>query len=593
MKKKISLLLFIIVDISILLAVIFITFSSTKDYYTVEFNLNGGVLLSGDLKQTVKFGSKAIPPQVVKDGEKFLEWSDDYHNITEDKVIYAIWDFETTFGIQFDVYYDGNYCLISGSYNDISGDVYISAYYNERRVIGVKDNAFTERKRMTSISLPSGIYSIGKQSFKGCSSLSSIMLPDTLINIDEEAFAGCKSLTEIVLPETIISIGKNAFSDCTGLNVITLGPNVEEISGESFNNMESLESIIVSEDNPYFTSIDGNLYSKDGKVLIKYASGKTDEVFSIPDSVEVISDYAFENAKNLKKINISNNLYNIEPNGIYQCDNIEYNVLDGIKYLGNEENPYQILLSVIELTQTEIVLPEGVKVIYDEAFKDCTDLVSVDISYGLKLLGDSAFYGCLNLQTIKLPSSIISIGDNAFYSCESLVDLKLPDYLQTIGTYAFYSCISLEEIAIPNSVISVDEHAFDNCTGLITAKLSSQMDKISRSLFYDCSGLKSVIIPDSIKTIENSAFRNCISLQKVILPNSVESIGSSAFYNCAKLTEIYIPSSVKSVGMNIIYGCPMVTIMCQAESKPSSWHLRWASGYRSIKWNVEFPGKDL
>ena len=54
MKKKLSLLIFITVDILIVLAVILITFRTTKDYYTVQFELNGGILLSGELKQTVK-----------------------------------------------------------------------------------------------------------------------------------------------------------------------------------------------------------------------------------------------------------------------------------------------------------------------------------------------------------------------------------------------------------------------------------------------------------------------------------------------------------------------------------------------------------
>ena len=176
MKKRITLLIFIAVDILILLAVILITFSSTKDYYTVEFDLNGGVLLSGDLKQTVKFGNNAKPPIVSKDGEKFLEWSDDWTNITSDKVIEAIWDFDTTFGIQFDVYGNGNYCLVNGSFENISGDVYISAYYYDKRVLGIKDQAFINRSRMTSISLPSGMFSIGNESFKGCNSLETISL---------------------------------------------------------------------------------------------------------------------------------------------------------------------------------------------------------------------------------------------------------------------------------------------------------------------------------------------------------------------------------------------------------------------------------
>lgn len=594
MRKRISLLVFVIVDLLVLLAVILITFTSTKDYYTVEFNLNGGVLLSGNLKQTVKFGQSAIPPKVSKDGETFLEWSDDYHNVTENKVIYAIWDFKTTFGIQFDVYGEGNYCLVSGSFSDISGDVYISAYYGDKRVLGVKDYAFLNRSRMTSISLPSGIYSIGKQTFKGCSSLLSIKLPDSLVNIDEEAFAGCTSLSELTLPETVVSIGSNAFNDCANIKTINLGSKVEEITGESFSNMVSLESITVSEDNPYFTTIDGNLYTKDCKTLIKYASGKTDEVFNMPEGVEVISEYAFDNAQNLKKINISNELYDIKANGIYQCENVEYTSIDGIQYIGNENNPYLILLSVEEITNSNLVLPDGVKIIYANAFKDCLDLTSITMGQGLTSISDAAFSGCTNLESIKMPTSLISLGDSIFYNCSSLTSIELPTGITEIPSKAFYECVSLNSIVLSKNLKLIGESAFFNCSNLEKLDLPNCIEEIGDNALEGCTGISEINVPISVKKIGRGFIKNCTSLEKLTVPfigseedalnathfgyffgtlrmstnntliptslktviiTNATTIESSAFYYCKNIEELYLPNTLREVGKSAFLGC--------------------------------------
>ena len=63
-----------------------------------------------------------------------------------------------------------------------------------------------------SINLPSGITSIGRSAFDGCSSLKSINLPSGLTSIEEWTFNGCSSLTGIELPSGITSIGGHAFT---------------------------------------------------------------------------------------------------------------------------------------------------------------------------------------------------------------------------------------------------------------------------------------------------------------------------------------------------------------------------------------------
>lgn len=594
MKKRLGIMIFIAVDLLILLAVVLITFSHTKDYYKVRFDLNGGTLISGNLEQTIRFGNNAIPPVVTKDGEIFLEWSDDFTTITEDKVIYALWDHESTFGLEFEVYWNGNFSLVSGAFDSITGDIYVSAYYQERRVLGVKDGAFLNCNRMNSITLPDGMYSIGNSAFNGCTSLTSIDLPNSLVSIGDNAFSLCKNLTSISLPDTVVSIGKYAFSNCENLKTIEIGSNIEDICGETFYGMHSLEEIIVSDDNPYYQSIDGNLYSKDGKTLIKYATGKKDEVFMMPESVEVISEFAFDNAVNLKKINISNNLYEIKSNAIYQCENIEYTNLDGISYIGNDTNPYLILLSANELTQENVVLPENVKIIYRDAFKDCTMIQTLEIGKGLRSIGDGSFAGCTSLKEIQLPITLVSIGAGAFYSCTSLEKINIPSNVTKLGHSVFINCINLKEVVLSKNLELIDENAFYNCASLETIELPNTLEEIGASAFYGCIKLKEMNVPKNVKKIGIGFIQNCQSLQKLTIPfigpevdstsnghfgyffgstkyssqevdipstlvsvtisNEVK-INSFAFYYCNSLKEIYLPKTLREVGGSAFIGC--------------------------------------
>ncbi|MBR1867377.1 MAG: leucine-rich repeat protein, partial [Clostridia bacterium] len=76
------------------------------------------------------------------------------------------------------------------------------------------------------------------------------------------------------------SIGGEAFEDCYSLTSIELPSSVTSIGALAFDRCSSLSSITIDENSQNYKSIDGNLYSKDGKTLIQYAIGKTATSFS-------------------------------------------------------------------------------------------------------------------------------------------------------------------------------------------------------------------------------------------------------------------------------------------------------------------------
>ena len=108
---------------------------------------------------------------------------------------------------------------------------------------------------------------------------------------------------------TLVGIGT-----CTATEIVIDGYNglpVTSIGDDAFYDCDSLTSITVDANNSTYKSIDGNLYSKDGKRLIQYAIGKTDISFATPDSVTSIGDWVFYDCDSLTSVTIGNSVTSI------------------------------------------------------------------------------------------------------------------------------------------------------------------------------------------------------------------------------------------------------------------------------------------
>ena len=162
------------------------------------------------------------------------------------------------------------------------------------------------------------------------------------------AFEECYNLTSVVIPDSVTTIGEDAFDYCYSLTSVVIGDSVTTIGDWAFSECYSLTSITVNEYNQYYKSIDGNLYTKDGKTLVQYAIGKTATQFIIPDSVTTIGDDAFR-----------------------YCDSL-----------------------------TSIVIPDSVTSIGRYAFEDCYSLTSIVIPDSVTSIGEYALQYCDSLTSV-------------------------------------------------------------------------------------------------------------------------------------------------------------------------------------------------
>lgn len=252
----------------------------------------------------------------------------------------------------------------------------------------------------TKVVLPDNITKIGAYAFNLCSNLTEIQLQNNVTSIETCAFSQT-GLKEINLPSSLHNIGLNAFANCYNLETINGGENVSTIAvdrgiGKEFadtlwykNKQANKELITLGHVVIDGSTLSGDVVIPEGMTqimtgafaIIDWSTHANDKItsVSIPDSVTLISPYAFN-----------------------QCTNL-----------------------------TSVTIPNNVTTIGNSAFSDCTKLSSVVLSNKLETIGYGAFARCNNLTNITLPDSLKSIGAKAFVGT-GLSKIYIPSSVDTI-----------------------------------------------------------------------------------------------------------------------------------------------------------------
>nr|MDE7296545.1 leucine-rich repeat domain-containing protein [Clostridia bacterium] len=143
--------------------------------------------------------------------------------------------------------------------------------------------------------------------------------------IADAVFMNSAALTSIVIPDSVESVGYQAFKGCSKLESITIGSGLKEIGGAAFAQLASLKSVTVSAQNAAFKSVNGTLYTKDGKTLIvcPAKNGITD-LSGIEKTVTKIAEWAFAEHATLNTVELPANVTEIGNYAFYNCKQITY-----------------------------------------------------------------------------------------------------------------------------------------------------------------------------------------------------------------------------------------------------------------------------
>lgn len=338
-----------------------------------------------------------------------------------------------------------------------------------------------------------------------------------VIGIADEAFYGCTELTSVVIPDSVQSMGKLVFAECNSLTSVGIGDSLTSMDYEVFLGCTALTGITVSENNMAYQSIDGNLYTKDGKTLIQYATGKTNKSFLIPDSVTSIGDRAFAYCDSLTKVYYHgteeswNNLTIGWGNS---------SLIEAIRYYYSESEPTQ----------------EGNWWHYVDSVPTIWRVIIPSQGLEYTLNDDGASYTVTGIGTC----TDTSIGIPSEYN-------GLP--VTAIGEFAFSNCTSLVSVEIGSSVLWIWMGAFAYCTSLIDVWFGSSLELIGQDSFAGCTSLTNVEIPNSVTSVAPFAFGRCTSLRNIVIPKSVTWFSSIPFNGCDSLTNVYYRGTEKEWNM--------------------------------------------
>ena len=382
--------------------------------------------------------------------------------------------------------------------------------------------------------------------------------------IGNSAFAGKDNITGIKLPVTLTTIGPNAFFNCKDLESMVIPNAVTYIGSNAFTGCQSLASIEVGEKNTEFMSINGNLYTKDGTTLVRYAPAKEEKVFTIPTGVTSIRENAFADCKNLEHVIVSPDVPAIPVEIISKCTSLVYTNYEGAKYFGNDENPHLILVCVDDSSLTSIEVHRATAYIHDSAFEG-SSIQSIKFYNNILQIGNSVFKNCSELLSIEIPATVTKLGSSVFEDCTKLEEISIPHSVKNIGNGVLKGCDNLSSISVPLNVIitTVGEEKttveplatlgdwFETSNNKLfealktvtvtSASLDNEYAFIPEYAFADCKYLTSITLPEQLSTIEKKAFANCQSLVNFVVPESVTCIDFGAFEGCKALSSITLP----------------------------------------------------
>lgn len=378
----------------------------------------------------------------------------------------------------------------------------------------------TSLQKIELQSVKASLRTIGKNAFKGCTSVKEVTIPKGILTVSNSAFEGCSGLTDVTIAAK--TINAKAFAECTNLKAVKMEEGVTTIQGMAFANTQISAVTIPSTLTTAGTTKEGTIEKGPfAGTMIATVHGQTEDSTEAQEGATILPE--------TKKI----------------PDNL---------FLG--------CTSIID-----VQIPETVTEIGQKAFKDASSVENVTFAVntetgkvkGVEKIGISAFDGCSSLQELVLPETVTEVLQGAFANEGALVkaDMSRAASLKKWDKESFKGDTALAEVILPTAggITAIPDGAFAGCTSLTgeNLKIPKNIVTITANAFKE-SGLKKLYIPNQVTTIGASAFEACKNLEDVHISNNISSISQSTFKNCEKLEKVEIPVKVTQIGTNAFYG---------------------------------------
>lgn len=412
----------------------------------------------------------------------------------------------------------------------------------KKGVTSVSYEAFALCKNLNSVTIPSTVKTIGIRSFYG-TKISKITVPSKTKTIGQGAFGSCKSLKTIVMPGDFkLKLEEDTddklwyvTSDQSAVDTITFNTKLKlaNVSYLSANNL------VVAKNDPSYQSIEGVIYTKDGKGIVRVPQKRTElkikegcTEFNMQSVLYNSTDSEgdeFNNCSKLKKIVIPSSVKSINK----------------VKYKTDRADACDMHVDTIEIAPKDF---------------DANSLYALGSSLGknitieslMKLLPDQITYkdhmyitkdhGLLKYDgkdaNVEIPEEITWIAPEAFYRNETLKNVKLPSKITTIEENTFYGCSELEAVVILDQVTMIGKSAFDECTVLKSVTFGKSLKVIKDHAFASVN-IRNFTIPSGIQKIETGAFAGINQIGTVTFEGSTKYVATDAFMNSTGIKLVY------------------------------------------------------
>lgn len=416
------------------------------------------------------------------------------------------------------------------------------------------------------IFIPKSVMVIEDEAFHCSDGLEEVVIEEgsQLTTIGSYAFSkmGPGKSLKINLPDTVTSIADNAFHNA-GLKDLYIGAKMQSINW--IKELEYIQSITVSEENTKYRSVGNCLIDKKTKALIK---GCTSSVIPDDGSVVSISKSAFVDKSVPAKLNIPKSILIIEY-GAFGTENLYSITLNKVPYMDEMASGFLFgscpnLYEVYNLTGTEIEAGSttcGKIALYAKVVHTSLDepsIIEIDEDSGVIILdydGKKTAIGVISPNpNLVIPEGVEEIAENAFYYYSEIVSITFPSTLKKMSYSSFMYCTNVERIEIPSIEqwvkVEVVEFAgqtptyvffkegnfYVNGELIVDCVIPEGVTEINASVFGYCESIKTITFSDTVETIDG--FDNCWNLESITLSANVKKINDYAFSGSNNLKTI-------------------------------------------------------